>query len=123
MPQREAARNEKRLAIEARLGDHARFRSSFMPAQASARTLDPQWLNDGIDQLNMFNKSLSQFCADGRQIDGLVLTKFDTIDDKVGATLSMTYKTGQPIMFIGVGQKYTHLKKLSVNAVINSLFK
>ena len=78
--------------------------------------------NDGIDQLNMFNKSLAQFCKDGRQIDGLVLTKFDTIDDKVGATLSMTYKTGQPIMFIGVGQKYTHLKKLSVNAVINSLF-
>ncbi|KAH8098930.1 hypothetical protein JL720_1902 [Aureococcus anophagefferens] len=78
--------------------------------------------NDGIDQLNMFNKSLAQFCPDGRQIDGLVLTKFDTIDDKVGATLSMTDKTGQPIMFIGVGQKYTHLKKLSVNAVINALF-
>jgi len=78
--------------------------------------------NDGIDQLNMFNKSLAQFCADNRQIDGLVLTKFDTIDDKVGATLSMTYKTGQPIMFIGVGHEYTHLKKLSVNAVINSLF-
>ncbi|KAH8069800.1 hypothetical protein JL721_5692 [Aureococcus anophagefferens] len=42
--------------------------------------------NDGIDQLNMFNKSLAQFCPDGRQIDGLVLSKFDTIDDKVGAT-------------------------------------
>ena len=79
--------------------------------------------NDGIDQLNMFNNSLAQFCPDGRTIDGLVLTKFDTIDDKVGATLSMTYKTGQPIMFIGCGQKYTHLKKLSVNAVVNSLFK
>merc|ERR1711934_1107249 len=79
--------------------------------------------NDGIDQLNMFNKSLAQFCTDGRTINGLVLTKFDTIDDKVGATLSMTYKTGQPIMFIGVGQKYTHLKKLSVNAVVNALFK
>jgi len=26
-------------------------------------------------------------------------------------------------MFIGVGQKYTHLKKLSVNAVVNALFK
>ena len=52
--------------------------------------------NDGIDQLNMFNKSLAQFCSDGRTIDGLVLTKFDTIDDKVGATLSMTYKTASP---------------------------
>ncbi|KAJ1459996.1 SRP54-type protein [Pelagophyceae sp. CCMP2097] len=78
--------------------------------------------NDGIDQLNMFNSALQSFCGNGRCIDGLVLTKFDTIDDKVGATLSMTYKTGQPIMFIGVGQKYTHLKKLSVNAVVNALF-
>jgi signal recognition particle receptor subunit alpha len=50
------------------------------------------------------------------------LTKFDTIDDKVGATLSMSYKTGQPVMFVGTGQKYTHLKKLNVNAVVKSLF-
>ena len=40
--------------------------------------------NDGIDQLNMFNKSLSQYCTDGgRSMD--CLTKFDTIDGKVGA--------------------------------------
>ena len=35
---------------------------------------------------------------------GIVLTKFDTIDDKVGAAISMTYTTGQPIMFVGCGQ-------------------
>jgi len=89
--------------------------------------------NDGIDQLNMFNSSLKhfaneQFTTSGSErravgIDGLVLTKFDCIDDKVGAVLSMTYKTGQPVCFIGVGQKYTHLKKLSVNSVVTSLFR
>ena len=40
-------------------------------------------------------------------IDGLILTKFDTIDDKVGAAISMAHKSGQPIFFVGTGQKYT----------------
>ena len=34
----------------------------------------------------------------------------------------MSYKTGQPVVFVGTGQKYTHLKKLNVNAVIKALF-
>jgi signal recognition particle receptor subunit alpha len=80
--------------------------------------------NDGINQLEMFNKALATYLPSGESkgIDGIVLTKFDTIDDKVGATLSMSYKTGQPVMFVGTGQKYTHLKKLNVNAVVKSLF-
>jgi signal recognition particle receptor subunit alpha len=41
---------------------------------------------------------------------------------KVGATLSMSYKTGSPVMFVGTGQKYTHLKKLNVNSVVRALF-
>jgi len=79
--------------------------------------------NDGIDQLMMFNQALAKYLPrGGHEIDGIVLTKFDTIDDKVGATLSMSYKTGQPVMFVGTGQKYTHLKKLNVNSVIRALF-
>ena len=80
--------------------------------------------NDGIDQLLMFNKALATYLPSNQQheIDGIVLTKFDTIDDKVGATLSMSYKTGQPVMFVGTGQKYTHLRKLNTNMVIRSLF-
>jgi signal recognition particle receptor subunit alpha len=56
------------------------------------------------------------------RVDGIVLTKFDTIDDKVGAALSMSYKSGQPVTFVGTGQKYIHLKKLNVNIVIKHLF-
>eukprot|EP01041_Mallomonas_annulata_P004144 gene4144-8240_t len=80
--------------------------------------------NDGIDQLSMFDKALVNYSPPGRtnHIDGIVLTKFDTIDDKVGAALSMSYKSGKPIMFVGTGQKYTHLKKLNVNTVIKHLF-
>mmetsp|Transcript_35997 Transcript_35997/g.36679 ORF Transcript_35997/g.36679 Transcript_35997/m.36679 type:complete len:345 (-) Transcript_35997:184-1218(-) len=80
--------------------------------------------NDGIDQLSMFDRALVNYSPPGRtnHIDGIVLTKFDTIDDKVGAALSMSYKSGKPIMFVGTGQKYTHLKKLNVNTVIKHLF-
>eukprot|EP00617_Octactis_speculum_P006202 CAMPEP_0185773752 /NCGR_PEP_ID=MMETSP1174-20130828/74945_1 /TAXON_ID=35687 /ORGANISM="Dictyocha speculum, Strain CCMP1381" /LENGTH=604 /DNA_ID=CAMNT_0028460569 /DNA_START=35 /DNA_END=1849 /DNA_ORIENTATION=+ len=80
--------------------------------------------NDGIDQLSMFDKALKTYLPrnNPRSIDGIVLTKFDTIDDKVGATLSMSYKTGQPVMFVGTGQKYTHLRKLNVHSVIRALF-
>jgi signal recognition particle receptor subunit alpha len=38
-----------------------------------------------------------------RTIDGIVLTKFDTVDDKVGTALNMVYTTGRPIVFVGVG--------------------
>ena len=42
--------------------------------------------NDGIDQLLMFNKALQTYIprAQAHEVDGIVLTKFDTIDDKVG---------------------------------------
>ena len=80
--------------------------------------------NDGIDQLSMFDRALMNYSPPGNvhRIDGIVLTKFDTIDDKVGAALSMSYKSGQPVIFVGTGQKYIHLKKLNVNTVLKHLF-
>jgi len=32
------------------------------------------------------------------------MTKFDTVDEKVGTALNMVYTTGKPIVFVGVGQ-------------------
>ena len=41
--------------------------------------------NDAIDQLTKFNQSIADHSnmENPRLIDGIVLTKFDTIDDKV----------------------------------------
>lgn len=78
--------------------------------------------HDGMDQLRMFNQALKSG-GHSRNIDGIVLTKFDTVSDKVGAALTLTHVTGAPIVFVGTGQKYNHLKKLSVPAVIQSLFR
>merc|ERR1712093_508353 len=82
--------------------------------------------NDSVDQLLKFNQALidhAQGFENPRRIDGIVLTKFDTIDDKVGAAVSMVYTTGQPIVFVGTGQHYTDLKKLNVNKIVTALTK
>ncbi len=81
--------------------------------------------NEAVDQLSKFNKALADFseAATPRLIDGILLTKFDTIDDKVGAALSMTYTTGQPILFIGTGQDYSDLRNLHVPSIVASLLK
>lgn len=42
---------------------------------------------------------------------------------KVGAAISMTYITGQPIVFVGTGQTYTDLKSLNAKSVVAALMK
>ncbi|CAH8496774.1 unnamed protein product [Schistosoma guineensis] len=81
--------------------------------------------NEAVDQLVKFNQSLADHSYSDRPrcIDGIVLTKFDTIDDKVGAAISMACISNQPIVFVGTGQTYSDLRQLSVNAVVKALMK
>jgi fused signal recognition particle receptor len=57
--------------------------------------------NDAVMQAEEFNTSIG--------IDGTILTKVDA-DVKGGSALSVTYVTGKPILFIGVGQAYEDLQ-------------
>jgi fused signal recognition particle receptor len=57
--------------------------------------------NDAVMQAEEFNESVG--------IDGTILTKVDA-DVKGGSALSVTYVTGKPILFIGVGQAYEDLQ-------------
>uniref|UniRef100_A0A0X3Q3N9 SRP54-type proteins GTP-binding domain-containing protein n=1 Tax=Schistocephalus solidus TaxID=70667 RepID=A0A0X3Q3N9_SCHSO len=81
--------------------------------------------NEAVDQLVKFNRSLANFSnmEKPHTIDGIVLTKFDTIDDKVGAAISMAYISGQPIVFVGTGQTYADLRQFSVAGVVKALMK
>lgn len=84
--------------------------------------------NEAVDQLTKFNDSLFENgCrlpdSPRSAINGIVLTKFDTIDDQVGAAISMTYVTCKPIVFVGVGQTYRDLKQLDAKAVTKALMR
>ncbi len=86
--------------------------------------------NEAVDQVRKFNQALidnstvkTTSAEKARTIDGIVLTKFDTIDDKMGAAISMTYITGQPIVFVGTGQTYSDLKSLNPESVVKSLLR
>ena len=81
--------------------------------------------NEAVDQVSGFNQSLLEFSASkaGRVIDGIMLTKFDTISDKVGAALSLVYPTGKPIVFVGTGQTYLDIRNLNVEHVVKALLR
>lgn len=81
--------------------------------------------NDGVDQLTKFNQALADHsnARNPRLIEGIVLTKFDTVDDKVGAAISMCHVSQKPILFVGVGQNYPDMKRLNVKTLLNKLFQ
>jgi len=60
--------------------------------------------NDVVMQAEEFHKTVG--------IDGTILTKVDA-DVKGGSALSVTYVTGKPIIFIGIGQTYEDLQPFS----------
>ncbi|MEK6854938.1 MAG: signal recognition particle-docking protein FtsY [Nanoarchaeota archaeon] len=68
--------------------------------------------NDATEQAKMFNETAG--------IDGIILTKAD-VDEKAGTILSVSYATGKPIYFLGVGQKYEDLKEFRKEDVLKGL--
>ena len=77
--------------------------------------------HDALSQLQKFNSALLDHSA--KPIDGILLTKVDTIDDKIGAALSMTLTAKAPILFMGVGQTYTDLKRINIKQIVDLLLK
>ncbi|KAL7721945.1 Signal recognition particle receptor alpha subunit [Entamoeba marina] len=79
--------------------------------------------NDAVNQLTIFNRYIVDHAPNNKtkNVNGIILTKFDTVDDKVGAAVSLTYCTGIPIVFVGTGQQYTDLELMDVDKLINSL--
>jgi len=57
--------------------------------------------NDATEQAMTFNKQIG--------FDAAILTKVDA-DAKGGSSLSVSYLTGKPVLFIGVGQEYDDLQ-------------
>ncbi|MBU0467364.1 MAG: signal recognition particle-docking protein FtsY [Nanoarchaeota archaeon] len=68
--------------------------------------------NDAVEQARTFNETVG--------IDGIILSKAD-VDEKAGTILSVSYVTGKPIFYLGVGQKYVDLEEFSKKNVFEGL--
>jgi fused signal recognition particle receptor len=68
--------------------------------------------NDAVEQAKMFNAKIG--------IDAIILSKAD-IDEKAGATISVSYITSKPILFLGVGQEYGDLEPFDKQNVLKGL--
>lgn len=75
--------------------------------------------NEAVDQLRKFQAALRSEEIAG--VNGILVTKFDAVEDKMGAAVSMAGVAGAPILFVGVGQTYADLRRLNVRHVVNML--
>ena len=70
--------------------------------------------NDAVERARLFNSAVS--------FNGSILTKADA-DAKGGAAISISYTTGKPILFLGVGQSYKDLVKFEPQWLLARLFE
>ncbi len=68
--------------------------------------------NDAIEQARTFNEAIG--------IDSIILTKAD-VDEKGGTSLSISYITGKPILFLGTGQRYEDLEIFDKKKIVENL--
>ncbi len=68
--------------------------------------------NDCVEQAKQFNESVG--------IDVIVLTKAD-VDEKGGAAISISYVTGKPIIYLGMGQTYDDLVPFDKEKILESV--
>ena len=68
--------------------------------------------NDCIEQAKQFNEAVG--------IDVIVLTKAD-VDEKGGAAISISYVTGKPIIYLGMGQTYDDLVPFNKEKILESV--
>lgn len=75
---------------------------------------------DSLDHIKEFNKRISEGSS-GRKIDSIILTKIDTVDDKIGQVLNFTFMVNSPIMFLGTGQSNSDLTVMEGSVVSDVL--
>lgn len=72
---------------------------------------------DSVKQAQNFNAAFGPT----RNLDFFLISKCDTVGDMIGSMVNMTYSTGIPVLFVGIGQNYTDLRNLSVDWAVNLL--
>lgn len=73
---------------------------------------------DSLEHIKEFNRWIAE---GGRRIDSIILTKIDTVDDKIGQVLNFSFTANAPIMFLGTGQTNTDLSVMEGSTVSDIL--
>lgn len=75
---------------------------------------------DSLDHIREFNKRISEGST-GRKIDSIILTKIDTVDEKMGQVLNFTFTANSPIIFLGTGQSNNDLTIMDPQLITDAL--
>jgi signal recognition particle subunit SRP54 len=101
-----------RLHIDERLMDEMQSLKRLLNPQEILFVADAMTGQDAVNSADEFHKKLS--------LTGVVLTKMDG-DARGGAALSIRQVTGQPIKFIGVGEKYDALEPFHPDRIVSRI--
>lgn len=104
--------NAKLMAPLKKFGDAANPNKIIMVGEALVGT-------DSVEQAINFNNAF----GNKRSLDFFIISKVDTVGDLVGTMINMVMATKVPILFVGTGQTYTDIKRLSVKQVVEMLMK
>jgi len=91
-----------RMQTNRNLMDELRKVKRVVQPDLTVMILDSLIGNDATEQATTFNEHIG--------FDAAVLTKVDA-DAKGGSSLSVSYLTGKPVIFVGVGQEYGDLER------------
>src|SRR5215813_10039429 len=101
-----------RLHIDDQLMDEMQSLKRMLNPQEILFVADAMTGQDAVNSADEFHKKLS--------LTGVVLTKMDG-DARGGAALSIRQVTGQPIKFIGVGEKYDALEPFHPDRIVSRI--
>src|SRR5205823_6125197 len=101
-----------RLHIDEQLMDEMQSLKRLLNPQEILFVADAMTGQDAVRSADEFHKKLS--------LTGVVLTKMDG-DARGGAALSIRQVTGQPIKFIGVGEKYDALEPFHPDRIVSRI--
>lgn len=72
-----------------------------------------------VEQIREFNEVT--MTALNRPLSAMILTKYDTVDNKIGTLVNLLHSSHVPIAYVGIGQQYTDLRMLTQQNLINDL--
>src|SRR3954466_11082603 len=101
-----------RLHIDDELMDEMQLLKKLLNPQEILFVADAMTGQDAVNSANEFHKKLN--------LTGVVLTKMDG-DARGGAALSIRNVTGQPIKFLGIGEKYDALEPFHPDRIVSRI--